>query len=61
MKQGVALREIYVLAAIHAFAEFVGLNSPEHVEWRRQIKESVIMPFYYFCSIPVLVQMKLLN
>lgn len=26
------------LAAIHAFAQFVGLNSPEHVEWCRQIR-----------------------
>ncbi len=26
------------LAAIHAFAHFVGLNSPEHVEWCRQIR-----------------------
>lgn len=25
------------LAAIHAFAQFVGLNSPEHAEWCRQI------------------------
>lgn len=30
------------LAAIHAFAKFVGLNSPEHVEWCRQIQ---IIPF----------------
>jgi integrase/recombinase XerD len=27
------------LAAIHAFAEFVGLNSPEHVDWCRQIRQ----------------------
>lgn len=27
------------LAAIHAFAEFVGLNSPEHVEWCRQVRQ----------------------
>lgn len=27
------------LAAIHAFAQFVGLNSPEHVEWCRQIRQ----------------------
>lgn len=27
------------LAAIHTFAEFVGLNSPEHVEWCRQIRQ----------------------
>ncbi len=26
------------LAAIHAFAHFVGLNSPEHVEWCRQLR-----------------------
>lgn len=26
------------LAAIHAFAYFVGLNSPEHVEWCRQLR-----------------------
>jgi integrase/recombinase XerD len=26
------------LAAIHAFAKFVGLNSPEHVEWCRQVQ-----------------------
>lgn len=26
------------LVAIHAFAQFVGLNSPEHVEWCRQIR-----------------------
>ena len=30
------------LAAIHAFAQFVGLNSPEHVEWCRQIR---LIPF----------------
>ena len=27
------------LAAIHAFAEFVGLNSPEHIDWCRQIRQ----------------------
>jgi integrase/recombinase XerD len=27
------------LAAIHAFAQFVGLNSPEHVEWCRQVRQ----------------------
>jgi len=27
------------LAAIHAFAEFIGLNSPEHVEWCRQVRQ----------------------
>jgi integrase/recombinase XerD len=27
------------LAAIHAFAQFVALNSPEHVEWCRQIRQ----------------------
>ncbi|MCL5261171.1 MAG: site-specific integrase [Gammaproteobacteria bacterium] len=27
------------LAAIHAFANFISLNSPEHVEWCRQIKQ----------------------
>ena len=27
------------LAAIHAFANFIALNSPEHVEWCRQIKQ----------------------
>ena len=27
------------LAAIHAFAEFVGLNSPEHVDWCRLIRQ----------------------
>jgi integrase/recombinase XerD len=26
------------LAAIHAFAHFIGLNSPEHIEWCRQIR-----------------------
>jgi len=26
------------LAAIHAFAKFVGLNSPEHMEWYREIQ-----------------------
>lgn len=26
------------LCAIHAFAKFVGLNSPEHLEWCRQIQ-----------------------
>lgn len=26
------------LSAIHAFAKFVGLNSPEHVEWYRQVQ-----------------------
>ena len=26
------------LAAIHAFAKFVGLNNPEHVEWCRQLQ-----------------------
>ncbi len=26
------------LAALHAFATFVGLNNPEHVEWCRQIR-----------------------
>lgn len=26
------------LSAIHAFAKFVGLNSPEHIEWCRQIQ-----------------------
>jgi len=26
------------LAALHAFAKFVGLNSPEHVEWCRQVQ-----------------------
>lgn len=30
------------LAAVHAFAKFIGLNSPEHVEWCRQIQ---IIPF----------------
>ncbi|HCJ1077177.1 TPA: tyrosine-type recombinase/integrase, partial [Legionella pneumophila] len=30
------------LSMIHAFAKFVGLNSPEHVEWCRQIQ---IIPF----------------
>lgn len=30
------------LAAIHAFAKFVGLNSPEHVEWCRQVQ---MIPF----------------
>ncbi len=30
------------LAAIHAFTKFVGLNSPEHVEWHRQIQ---MIPF----------------
>lgn len=26
------------LAAIHAFSKFVGMNSPEHIEWCRQIQ-----------------------
>ncbi len=26
------------LASIHAFAKFIGLNSPEHIEWCRQIQ-----------------------
>ena len=26
------------LSAIHAFTKFIGLNSPEHIEWCRQIK-----------------------
>jgi len=30
------------LAAIHAFAKFIGLNSPEHVEWCRQVQ---MIPF----------------
>lgn len=30
------------LSAIHAFAKFVGLNSPEHVEWCRQVQ---VIPF----------------
>ena len=30
------------LASIHAFAKFVGLNSPEHLEWCRQIQ---MIPF----------------
>lgn len=30
------------LAAIHALAKFIGLNSPEHVEWYRQIQ---MIPF----------------
>ena len=30
------------LAAIHAFAQFVGLNSPQHIEWCRQIR---LIPF----------------
>lgn len=30
------------LSAVHAFAKFVGLNSPEHVEWCRQIN---MIPF----------------
>lgn len=30
------------LAAIHAFAKFVGLHSPEHVEWCRQVQ---MIPF----------------
>lgn len=30
------------LAAVHAFAKFIGLNSPEHVEWCRKIQ---IIPF----------------
>lgn len=30
------------LAAVHAFAKFVGLNSPEYVEWYRQVN---IIPF----------------
>lgn len=30
------------LAAIHAFAQFVGLHSPEHIEWCRQIR---LIPF----------------
>lgn len=30
------------LAAIHAFAKFVGLNNPEHIDWYRQIQ---LIPF----------------
>ncbi len=30
------------LAAIHAFAKFIGLHSPEHVEWCRQVQ---MIPF----------------
>lgn len=30
------------LASIHAFAKFIGLNSPEHIEWCRQIQ---MIPF----------------
>jgi site-specific recombinase XerD len=30
------------LAAIHAFAQFVGINSPQHIEWCRQIR---LIPF----------------
>lgn len=30
------------LAAVHAFAQFMGLNSPEHLEWCRQIR---LIPF----------------
>ncbi len=30
------------LAAIHAFAKFIGLNSPEYVEWCRQVQ---LIPF----------------
>jgi integrase/recombinase XerD len=30
------------LSAIHAFAKFVGMNSPEHVEWCRQVQ---MIPF----------------
>lgn len=30
------------LAAIHAFAQFIGRNSPEHLEWCRQIRD---LPF----------------
>jgi len=30
------------LTAIHAFAQFVGLNNPEHAEWCRQIR---LIPF----------------
>lgn len=30
------------LSAIHAFAKFVGINNPEHVEWCRQVQ---IIPF----------------
>jgi site-specific recombinase XerD len=30
------------LAAIHAFAHFVGLNNPEHLEWCRQLR---VIPF----------------
>ena len=26
------------LSAVHAFAKFVGLNSPEHIEWCRQVQ-----------------------
>ncbi len=26
------------LSAVHAFAKFVGLNSPEHIEWCRQLQ-----------------------
>lgn len=30
------------LSAVHAFAKFVGLNSPEHLEWCRQVQ---MIPF----------------
>lgn len=30
------------LSAVHAFARFVGLNSPEHIEWYRQVQ---MVPF----------------
>src|SRR6267378_3055315 len=30
------------LSAIHAFAKFVGLHSPEHMEWCRQVQ---MIPF----------------
>jgi len=30
------------LSAIHAFAKFIGINSPEHVEWCRQVQ---MIPF----------------
>jgi integrase/recombinase XerD len=34
------------LSAIHAFAQFVALNSPQHIEWCRQIR---LVPFKKSC------------
>ena len=44
------------LAAIHAFARFVGLNSPEHITWSGEIRA---VPFKKGCQSPVIYLDKL--